>query len=302
MLSSSNVWALQKSQIKLNDPYAEFHSKINKIVEEIYFVNFLKVQEIQQKIAMVSAEASLSTGTDNSHMLELSKKLNEIEKERYLNLEKALTSYGAVPVSKETLPSVQPKSIPGDWQTGSDIFYWPETKEFSFYAWFMGNTPILDMWGDYDLLSMEMKNDNGWIWNNIAAMAVFNDKNMNPDLAFDVGEADKYHVVSGNHVSARSDFWNGCIFNIQDKTIQGMMFLNGLTFMMMEGWLQVCGNSRVNYVKADFEHNYKRHIFDIVAISGSNITDFNLNVSYSNEGGSWFRTSGSRVAEIPSGY
>lgn len=298
VLCSGTVWAVQSPETGSGDPYAEFHEEIGKTVKEIYISSFLKLQTVQQDLASISTARTISS---SNLKVELENRLQNIKKEQSETLKQALVSYGAVPIQDEN-DFAQLKSIPGDWQTGTDVFYWPETKEISFLTWFSGNSPILDMWGDYDLLSMEMKNDNGWYWNNISAMAVFNDKNMNPDNVFDVGEADKYHVISGNRVSARSDFWNGCIFNIQDETIQGMVFLNGLTGMIMQGWMQTRGSSRSNYVKADFEHNYRRHIFDAVVVSGSSITDFNLSVSYSNQGGSWFRTSGSRLAEIPAGY
>lgn len=248
------------------------------------------------------AEKSVSAINREESLLELEKELCTIRKSQYTELERVLLPYGAVSIQNQDENAIQLTSVPGDWQTESYIFYWPETKEFSYWAWFYSSTPILDMWGDYDLLSMEMKNDNGWYWNNIKAAAMFNDKNMNPDNAFEVGAADKHGIVSGNRVSARADFWNGCIFNIQDQTIQGMVFLNGLSWLLMQGWLQTRGSSRTNYVKADFEHNYRRHIFDAVVVSGSSITDFNLNVTYSNQGGSWFRTSGSKIVEIPSGY
>ena len=51
---------------------------------------------------------------------------------------------------------------------------------------------------------------------------------MNLDHILHVGQADKYSVTSGNCVFAHFDFWNDYISNIQDQTIQGMVFLNGL--------------------------------------------------------------------------
>lgn len=302
ILCSSSVWAIKDTDGLANDPYAEFHEEIDQIVKEILISGFIKEQSVYQEIGSIMTKENNFTTNKEDDLLKLEKGLRSIRKSQYTELEKALIPYGAVPIQNKDESTIQLASIPGDWQTESYIFYWPETKEFSYWAWFYSSTPILDMWGDYDLLSMEMKNENGWYWNNIKASAMFNDKNMNSDNFFEVGAADKHGIISGNRVSARADFWNGCIFNIQDQTIQGMMFLNGLSWMLMQGWLQTRGSSRANYVKADFEHNYKRHIFDAVAVSGSSITDFNLSVSYSNQGGSWFRTTGSRLVEIPAGY
>lgn len=91
------------------------------------------------------------------------------------------------------------------------------------------------------------------------------------------------------------------VVNVRDQTTGNAILGNtyGLSDLLLIGWLQTRGSSRVNYVRADFEHNYKWIVFSSVSVSGADIKNFNLNVTYSKESMRWSRTAGSKRVEIP---
>lgn len=211
-----------------------------------------------------------------------------------------LELYGGVRLEDDSPDMLS--SDAGQMQTSSDVMYFSSTKEFCYIASFSAKTFLNDMWGDYDLVSMEMKDNNGWYWNDISVAAYFNNYKMTESSRIEMGMANKYEIISGSKVSARTDFWNGCIFNVRDQKTGNAIMGNsyGLSDLLLVGWLQTKGSSRVNYVKADYEHNYRAWIWEKVAISTTNLKDFSLGVEYSSEGRRWLRSTGSKRIEIPS--
>lgn len=295
---SSGVWAVKGSEIVSRDPYEELHREIEEKIKDIY-CNY------SSQAASVRAEIRNSVETKGIVSDEVSWAVQPLEREMQMiqqdyksEMKEMLESYGAVWLEDDS-PSLL--SDAGQVQTDSNVAYMSTTKEFCYIAAFYATTFLNDMWGDYDLVSMEMKDDNGWNWNKISVTAYFNNYTMSDSTMTEMGEDNQYHIISGTHVSARTDFWNGCIFNVRDQTTGNAILGNtyGLSDLLLIGWLQTRGTSRVNYVRADFEHNFKRFIVSSVSVSGADIKNFNLNVTYSRESMRWTRTAGSKRAEIP---
>lgn len=299
---SSGVWAIGKPKAGSEDPYAAFHREIEAKIKGIYYKYSSEKASIRAKMGGNIRSRGVITDDMQQDMVLLDQEIQAIQQDYKDEMRQMLESYGAVYIDNQG--TVELRYNPGNVQTHSDdAAYFQNTKEFCYIIAFECVPPILDdMWGDYDLISMEMKNNNGWSWNNISTTVWVNDLADTGSGMTCLGDADKYHVISGNYASARSDFWNGCIFNVKDKNGQLFAVRVGLSDILMVGWLQTRGNSRSNQVKADFEHNYKKNVFNFFSITGASIKDFNLQVSYSAEINRWSRTTGSRWVEIPAGY
>lgn len=234
----------------------------------------------------------------------------QVKNQMYSEVDQTLKDLGFVKASTEIQSDEIDENIalqetePGYMQTKSDAYYYSQTKEF--YYWvdydytetniFGVKSGLDDIWGDYDLVSMQHKDDNGWNWNNITVDAYMVYRN---SLA---GSADKYHIISGTAVSNRDDFWNGCIFNVKDENPSPDINFC-IVKISLNGWLQTRGSSRSTQVKSEYEHNYKAWVFSSVQIesTGLNQSEFKMNVTYSKESKIWRRSAGSRVVQIPNG-
>lgn len=300
VLCSSAVWAMQAPETGSGDPYEAFHREIDAKIKEIYCRYSAEKASIRaERDNKIAAKGAMANDMQNDIAL-LGQKMQAVQRDYQNELKAMLESYGAVWL-EDASPALL-SSDAGQMQTESNISYFSNTKEFFYIAAFSATPFLNDMWGDYDLASMEMKDDNGWNWNTIDVTAFYNNHTMSDSTRIEMGQANQYHIYSGTHVSARTDFWNGCIFNIKDQTTGSAILGNayGLSDILLIGWLQTRGASRVNYVRADFEHNFKRFVVSSVSVSGADIKNFNLNVTYSKESMRWTRTAGSRRAEIPS--
>ena len=300
ILCSSGVWAIQEPEIGIgSDTYDTFHREIEQKIKGIYCRYSSEAASIRAEMGgNVKARSVFSDGMQQD-MQSLDQKMQIVQTNYEDEMKEMLESYGAVWI-KDDSPALF-SSDAGQMQTDSNVAYFSNTKEFCYIAAFYATTFLNDMWGDYDLVSMEMKDENGWSWNKISVTAYFNNYTMSDSTMTEMGEANQYHIVSGTLVSARTDFWIGCIFNVRDQPTGNAILGNtyGLSDLLLIGWLQTRGSSRVNYVRADFEHNYKWIVFSSVSVSGADIKNFNLNVTYSKESMRWSRTAGSKRVEIP---
>lgn len=224
--------------------------------------------------------------------LELVKK--ELENLDFINVE---INYDANS-SDEAVDSISLLAAPTSLKVSSVIAYYPSTKEFYYYVEYV--IDLTDDWDTYDFVSMQLKDENGWYWNDIIVTT------FRRDYGFDVmsGKASKYGVISGNDVYCRADFWSGNVFAIRDGYRPTMFGTQSyINKIIVQGWLQVTGSSTSNQVKSDFEHNYKY----ILPIFGAEVTSVNLDkptfkmsISYKNEQQHWAATAGSWAISIPS--
>lgn len=164
-----------------------------------------------------------------------------------------------------------------------------------------------DSWGDYDLVSMQHKDNADWHWNNIIVTANLAVGNRTSSIA---GKADKYGILDNGvsnacAVSNRNDFWNGCVFNIKDANVKVVTGQSSTTTevktVTLEGWLAPTGSNKTANVKSEYEHNYEKNVFSKVEINGVSLDNdsFSMNVTYEKFSGSWQRSSGSRLCTIP---
>lgn len=200
----------------------------------------------------------------------------------------------------------------GKMQTTSSVFYNSATGEFYYlveYDYYEQNllgayVGLNDIWGDYDLVSMQHKENTDWHWNNIVVTANLSNGYYGDSL---VGKADKYQILdtglfNASSVSNREDFWNGCIFNIKDDEISGPPnFRAHIRYVTVEGWLRPAGSAKTTLVKSEYEHNYKEWIWNGVTVGATDLDDpsFSLEVSYTKSSGSWRRSAGSRSCTLP---
>ena len=153
----------------------------------------------------------------------------------------------------------------GYMQTTSSVSYDSKTKEFYYFVEYdynekraLGYYGLDDSWGDYDLVSMQHKENTDWYWNNIIVTANLAHGFTGNSLA---GKADKYQILdkglfNASAVSNREDLWNGCIFNIKDDDVSGPQQYSGhIRYITLEGWLKPTGSDKSTQVKSEYEHN-----------------------------------------------
>ena len=320
------------------DPYEAFHNEISDMVasireigdsnielieNQIYELNTESVFLLEQNLNINSIESTQMRYNDIlSEINELEEEIVAIKKETDQEIASKLKEKGFIfCTSRETESDSDIVNTmrlqgcdAGNMQTSSYVHYYPATKEFYYYVCYDYNAKnslgayvgLDDSWGDYDLVSMQLKDDNGWYWNNIRVTAKLAYGFYNNNIA---GIADKYSIIDSglsgtSHVSNRNDFWNGCIFNVKDSHISmPQSFSSEIRYVYVEGWLKTAGTSRSSQVKSEYEHNYEDWELGDVKISGTGLdyTNYKMEVSYSHQEGRWSRSAGSLVVTIPSG-
>lgn len=325
------------AEVENTDPYAEYHKMVDDMVSAIVEnyenqSNRLETQinEIKEECSIMLQEnnaarsANLSVLEQADALLYQEKLLEiealetdqeELEEEKQDAIWNQLAGLGFVngATDGEKFITETGEQIPlqpqlqaleaGQMQTSSSVMYQPQYKEFYYYVEYRGD--LADWWKDYDLVSVQHKDDNGWYWNAVTVKGYEVTTNGTNTLLETIHCATKYSITEGSRISAREDFWNGTIFNVNDRTSQNMgtNYLSYLNKVTVQGWLHVNGEIRSTMVKSDFEHNYQT-----LLVRGGNITSsildpvsFAMSVSYETETLRWLRTAGSRYITIPAG-
>lgn len=317
------------------DPYYDFHMQVSSAIEEMRFERNKKIQAVEDQMdnlkssatdllnerATYSVEKESTYKNITNQLSQLNSKVEEIKKEYSTSLENYLKNIGFVLIddnigfenTDQKIVHTSASTNANYMQTTSTLTYYPATKEFYYYVEYDYNQQNLfgaylglsDSAGDVDLVSMQHKESTDWYWNNIIVSAEFADTTMGNGFA---GKADKYGIISNcfvpdspSRVSNRIDFWNGCVFNVDDTACKYYEYNSEIRYVTLEGWLQSSGTATSSAVKSEYEHNYKKWVLDKVAVSGVNLNDasFSMEVSYSKLSGVWQRSAGSRVCTLP---
>lgn len=314
------------------DPYYEYHLKISsdldsmretrneqiavhqKQIEEFRNYSMELYNEFLESLSMES-QSTYNDIVDSISVLE--GKIKNIQDEYFNDVYAYLQENGMEIVDNSNESTVSEDihlsaTDAGKMQTTSSVSYNSTTGEFYYFVeydyygqnWISTYVGLNDMWGDYDLVSMQHKENTDWYWNNIIVTA---------NLAYGfygnslVGKADKYQILdtgffNTSSVSNREDFWNGCIFNIKDDEVSGpQSFSSNIRYVTVEGWLKPTGSAKTTLVKSEYEHNYKEWIWNGVTVGATDLDDpsFSLEVSYTKSSGSWRRSAGSRNCTLP---
>lgn len=317
------------------DPFYEYHLLISYKVDELREQRNDQIELLQNEMqnyrneSMQLYDESSSTYSQKDQiayeaLIEsialVEEKITAVDEQYYKSIEEYLTSLG-MKVIDDFSSSCDVSDIhlsatdAGYMQTTSGVLYSYVTNEFYYHVeydyagTFLGAyTGLNDLWGDYDLVSMQHKDNNDWYWNNIIVTANYADGFYGNENATLAGKADKYQILEGNMlggasaVSNREDFWNGCIFNVRDDQMNAQFdYSSEIRYVTLEGWLKPVGNSTETQVKSEYEHNYKTWVLASVAIGSTELNDdnFSLDVTYTKSSGSWRRSAGSRVCNIP---
>jgi hypothetical protein len=168
-------------------------------------------------------------------------------------------------------------------------------NQFYYYnTWRWKNLiPYDSLWDTYDILSAQIRYDNGWRWTEMTVSTYDNWGNR-------TGRTDG-NTHTGNGVTLRNDFWNGKAYNIYDLSTwsQADVQTYKTKEMLLDGWIQA-GSTSSNQVKSNFEHNWKESSLNLSAnISQVSLSGFALNVSYSRVNKSWQRGSNALVINKP---
>ncbi len=317
------------------DPYYEYHLQISYKIDELREQRNNQIEPLHDQIKNYRNE-SMQLYNENSStysqmdqivydklidsITELEEKITAIEKQYYEDVEEYLISVG-MQIVDEFSSSYENTDIHlsatdvGYMQTNSSTLYSNSTDEFFYFVEYdyaqtsLGSyLGLNDLWGDYDLVSMQHKENSDWYWDNIIVTANYAQGFYgNPDATL-AGKADKYQILENNvsgvsAVSNREDFWNGCIFNVSDKQIKNtaLSYSSEIRYVTLEGWLKPTGDSTVTHVKSEYEHNYQTWVLASVVLGSTNLNDdeFSLEITYVKSSGAWRRSAGSRICAIP---
>lgn len=317
------------------DPYFDYHLQISKDIDQLREVRNAKINMLQEEISSCCEQASnlykdRVSYSDCSQIKyndlvqqieSLDADMLETRQDFYDSINQYLNSLGFIAVNDENTQDVINKDIhlsatdAGKMQTNSSVYYNSSTNEFYYYVeydytgknLFGEYVGLNDSWGDYDLVSMQHKDNADWHWNNIIVTANLAVGNRTSSIA---GKADKYGILDNGvsnacAVSNRNDFWNGCVFNIKDANVKVVTGQSSTTTevktVTLEGWLAPTGSNKTANVKSEYEHNYEKNVFSKVEINGVSLDNdsFSMNVTYEKFSGSWQRSSGSRLCTIP---
>ena len=320
------------------DPYYDFHMQISSTIEEMRFERNKKIQAVEDQMDnlktfatdLLNERATYSVEKENTYknitkkLSQLNSEVQEIKKEYSTSLEYYLENIGFVLIddnidfehTDKKIVHTSASTNANYMQTTSTLTYFPTTKDFYYYVEYDYNQKNLfgayiglsDSAGDYDLVSMQHKETMDWYWNNIIVTAEFANA-WDATGSASAGKADKYRIInncnvpnSPSRVSNRNDFWNGCVFNVDDTAIKySDGYDSEIRYVTLEGWLQSSGTATSSAVKSEYEHNYQKWVFSSVTVSGVNLNDssFSMEVSYSKSSGVWQRSAGSRVCILP---
>lgn len=314
------------------DPYYDFHLNISYTVDALRADRSAQIEPLQSELLRLYSNAkelyeermtfSLTSQKEYTILVNeikmLNAKIQEIHNEYFDNVKAFLHSQGFIDVESDAVSTEIFESFhlsatdAGYMQTNSFVQYHPELGEFYYFVEYDYNQQNLfgayvglnDSMGDYDLVSMQHKENDDWSWNNIIVSADLGIGFAGTTLA---GKADKYRIIDNGlagarAVSNRNDFWNGCIFNIKDDEVSAhQTHSSEIRYVTLEGWLQPDGSQKTCLVKSEYEHNYKKAIWDSVSIGSALLDDlnFSMNVTYTAYSGSWSRSAGSRVCVLP---
>lgn len=333
LLMAFNVSAAEApGQNITTDPYYDYHLSISAKIDEMRELRNSQIETKQKAIEELRTRSmELYENSVNSFSAESQTTYNEIIKsidlveeqiktiqsEYFDNVYSYLRSVGMEIIdtgdNEEINGSIHLSATDaGNMQTTSSVSYSTLTDEFYYFVEYDYNQQNLvgtyvglnDMWGDYDLVSMQHRENSDWYWDNIIVTANLANGFYGNSL---VGKADKYQILDAgffgtNSVSNREDLWNGCIFNVKDSEVTGAQnFSSEIRYVTLEGWLKPTGTETSVQVKSEYEHNYQKLAWNSVTIGSTDLDDpsFSLEVIYEVVSGVWRRSAGSRLCTIP---
>ena len=332
LISFSTVTASAVESNPISDPYYEYHLNISYSIDSLRAERSAQLEPLQNELTSLRTDAkelyeeranftqdTQMTYTNLVNQIDMiNTKIQQVEDKYFNNVASYLYSQGFVEIDSDIDESVTNDGFhlsatdAGYMQTTSNVTYNTTTGEFYYFVEYDYNEQSLfgayvglnDMWGDYDLVSMQHKENNDWFWNNIIVSADLGIGFSGTTLA---GKADKYQILSNGlagarAVSNRNDFWNGCIFNIKDAEVTAhQSHSSEIRYVTLEGWLEPGGSQTTCQVKSEYEHNYAEWVWSSVAIGATLLDDenFTMDVTYELSSGAWNRSAGSKRCTIP---
>lgn len=332
MASFLSVTASATEAKPITDPHYDYHLNISYSIDTLRAERSAQLEPLQNELTMLRASAkemyeeratfTQATQAEYTALINevnvLNSQIQEIEDEYFEKVADFLHSQGFVDVDSNVVDDAASGDIhlsatdAGYMQTTSSVSYNSSTGEFYYFVEYDYNQQNIlgayvgldDTWGDYDLVSMQHKENDEWFWNNIIVSADLGIGFSGTTLA---GKADKYQILSNGlagarAVSNRNDFWNGCIFNIKDAEVCAhQSHSSEIRYVTLEGWLEPGGSATTCQVKSEYEHNYEEWVWSSVAIGATLLDDenFTMDVTYESSSGVWNRSAGSKRCTIP---
>lgn len=332
LFSFMSVSASATTTKPITDPHYDYHLSISYSIDALRAERSAQLEPLQKELTTLRSDAkelydnraafSQASQVEYTNLINeintLNTQIQAIEDKYFEDVALFLHSQGFVDVDSDADEAETSEGFhlsatdAGYMQTSSNVTYNSTTGEFYYFVEYDYNQQSLfgayvglnDIWGDYDLVSMQHKENDDWFWNNIIVSADLGIGFAGTTLA---GKADKYQILSNGlagarAVSNRNDFWNGCIFNIKDDEVSAhQSHSSEIRYVTLEGWLEPGGSQRTCLVKSEYEHNYAEWVLSSVAIGATLLNDesFSMDVTYELSSGAWPRSAGSKRCTIP---